>query len=167
MKLIHFLIHEIKELASRAVYFLVCFALILVFLKLFLKDYSIDLYIFPKILLGALFAAKAVLLVDQMGMGKRRSQKPRYINVLSKTFFYTLIAVALVLLEAFIRGLVQTKAIPKAIEMAIHENFTSHFLAVILFVIIIFIVYNVIDEINLYLGGGNRLKKLFFDEPNQ
>ncbi len=164
MKLIRWLKHELKELAVPALYFFICFSLILLILKLFLQNYSIEFFVLSKAALAAFLAAKAVLIGDQTGISKKRRSAPRYINVLFKTFIYTVITAILSILESLIEAFSKTKVFSTAISTAINEININHFLAIILLVSLVFLSYNIFDEINIYMGEG-KLKKFFFSKP--
>ncbi len=166
MKIVHSLIHEIKELSGRAIYFMICFSLILLILKLILDRYYIDIIIWPKILLGSFIASKATFVVDKTGIAKNNLNRARYINVLSKTFFYTLMSIYVIIIESFLKSLVHTKNIFTALDTAFTENFNNQTLAVAIFLFAIFLIYNIINEIDSYLGG-KKLKQFFFSNPRK
>ncbi|MEI6379703.1 MAG: hypothetical protein WCO81_02265 [Cyanobacteriota bacterium ELA615] len=166
MKIVLWLIHEIKELSGRALYFMICFSLILLILKLILDRYDIDIIIWPKILLGSFIASKATFVVDQTSVTKNNLNRARYINILSKTFFYTLMSIYVILMESFLKSLVHTKNILTALDTAFTENFNNQTLAVAIFLFAIFLNYNIFNEIDSYLGG-KKLKKFFFSNPRK
>ena len=166
MKLVNGLLYELKEISKRSVYFLISFSLILLVFKLFLENYSIHLFIIPKILVGAFLAAKTVLIEEQIGINRRltRNRRPPYISVLFKTFLYSLIAISFLCLEALIRGLISSKSLARALEVVVEEKFNYQFLGVIVLLFIVFLNFNILEEINLYVGKG-KLKKFFFTRP--
>jgi hypothetical protein len=163
MKIIKFLTKEIKEIAKVTLFFLISFSLILVLVKLFLAEYSVDVYVFTKILIGSLVAAKAVIIVDQLKIVKS-SHKPRYLLITYKTSFYTLAVLLIGLIEKIFDSYKETKNLGSAIFMIIQDRNMSHFFAVILCLAIVFSLYNIFDEINTYFGKGN-LYKFFVSIP--
>jgi len=166
MKIVQCLVHEVRELYGRALYFLGCFTMILLIIKLILERYEISLDIWPKILLGSFIAAKATFLTDNTGIIKRQESRPRYINIIYKTLLYTLMSIYILLMESFLKGLLATKNIGSAFDKALHENQSSPMLAIIVFLFFVYLNYNIILEIDSYLGG-NKLKKFFFGLPQQ
>lgn len=161
MKIVKFLIREIKEIALVTLFFFISFGLILLLMKLFLASYSVDIYIFSKILICSLVAAKVVIIIDKMNIVKKMENKPRYLIVSYKTFFYTLTVLSIGILEKLFDAYKETKALHSAIIMVIQNQNLTHFLAVILCLAIVFSIYNFIDEVNQYLGKG-ELYRLFF-----
>jgi hypothetical protein len=156
--------HEIKKLSSLFIFFFIGFSYILVLMKLFLKEYSIDVYVFTKAIVGALIAAKAVAIMDStplMNLFERRHY-PRYLSVLHKTFLYTLAVLAIAALEHLIEAYHRTKAIGLALESFLNPEHFYRILAVTLCVSIVFLIHNIWYEIDDYLGKGT-LKKLFFN----
>jgi hypothetical protein len=64
MKVIHWLTQEFKKAGILALFFTICFVYIFIVMNLFLKTYSIDTYGISKVIIGSLFAAKAILILD-------------------------------------------------------------------------------------------------------
>ncbi len=155
---------EIKKLASLALFFLIGFGYILLIMKLFLKEYSIDSYVLSKAIIGAIVAAKAVMIMDMTPWMNRFEQSPRYIGILYKTFVYTLAVLTLGFIEHLFHAYRTTKAIVPAIASFLNSEHFSHFLAVTLCVSVVFLLHNIFKEIDNYLGKGT-LARFFFDSP--
>jgi hypothetical protein len=156
---------EIKKLASLSLFFLVGFGYILLIMKLFLKEYDLNAYVFSKAIIGAIVAAKAVMIMDMTPWMNRFDQSARYIGVLYKTFVYTFAVLVLGFIEHFLHAFHKTKAIIPALQnMIASENF-YHFLAVMLCVAVVFLIHNIFKEIDNYLGKG-MLNRFFFDSPH-
>ena len=161
MNFIPALIAEIKKIGALTLFFLICFGYILILKKLFLDAYSIEFSALGKATVGALFAAKAVLILEKTSLLNRFRQSPRYINVLYKTLLYTLAVLFIGMLEELIHAYSKTRAMPSAIETALQSSNLNHFLAVNLCLVVVFLLYNVFTEIDTYMGKGT-LRKLFF-----
>jgi len=95
MKVIHWLGKEFKKVGILALFFTICFVYIFVVMNLFLKTYSIDTYGISKVIVGSLFAAKAILILDKTPFINQFKQFPRYVHLFYKTLLYTT-AVALI-----------------------------------------------------------------------
>jgi chromate transport protein ChrA len=160
------LIHEIKKIGSLSLFFLIGFGYILLVMKLFMEEYSINVYVLSKAIIGALFAAKAVLIVNATPLFNRFRQSPLYISVLYKTCLYTLAVLILGILEGVIDAYRKTKTISLAISTFIQTRNLDRVLAVILCVGVVFFIYNILKEIDAYLGKGN-LQKLFLNSPKK
>jgi hypothetical protein len=159
--------HEIKKLGSLALFFLIGFGYILLVRKLFLKDFSLDGYVITKAIVGALFAAKAVAIMDITPLINRFREYPRYIELSYKTFLYTLLVMVLGALERFIHAYRETKAMAPAMKMFFDSGQFNQFLATILCIAVVFFIYNVLREIDTYLGKGTLQKMFFSREKNK
>jgi len=67
-------------------FFLVAFLLLLSIIKLTRVTFSIEVTAFSKALVGALFAAKAALILDESPLARRLQQYSRIVAVAVKTF---------------------------------------------------------------------------------
>jgi hypothetical protein len=155
---------ELKKIGSLAIFFFIGFGYILLVMKLFLKEYSINSYVLSKAIIGSLVAAKAVAIMDITPLIKRfdRSSVPRYISVLYKTLLYTLAVLLLGVIEHLFETYRKTKTLAPAVESFFEPTHLYHFFAVLLCISIVFLIHNIFHELDSYLGKGN-LKKFFFE----
>ncbi|MBL1209741.1 hypothetical protein [Geminocystis sp. GBBB08] len=156
---------EMKKVGSLSLFFFIGFGYILVMMKLFLEEYNIDAYVLSKAIISALVCAKAVAIMDMTPLLNRYSESPRYIRVLYKTFLYTFAVFIIAVIEDLFHAYHETKVIGEAIKLFLETRHFSHFLAVTMSISIIFLIHNIFQEIDLYLGKGT-LSKLFFAKPN-
>ncbi len=159
MKLINSLIKELKNIGAVTLFFLISFGLILLLMKFFLDEYSIQFYALSKIVVGSLVAAKVVIIMEKTPIVRKFRHYPRYICVLYKTIIYTFAVFLLGILEKLLIHHI-------AIEAIIQNRNLNHFLAVNLCVAVVFCIYNILAEIDIYMGEGN-LRKLFFSRPRE
>lgn len=158
---------EIKKLSLLTLFFLICFGYILLLMKLFLKgEYSINVYVFSKIILGSLFAAKAVLIMNAIPHIRRFDESPRYIIILYKTSLYTLAVLILGVLEGVIEAHRKTKAFGPAVAEFLHGKNFDRVLAVTLCIGAVFLIYNILKELDTYLGKG-KLRQFFLTPPER
>lgn len=155
---------ELKKIGSLALFFFIGFGYILLLMKLFLKEYSISTYVLSKALVGSIVAAKAVILMEMTPWMERFRGSARYASVLYKTMIYTLAVLIIGIIERFIDGYLKTKSFSGAVEMFIHSEHFYPFLATILCIAIVFLIHNIFQEIDTYMGKGNLLK-FFFNRP--
>lgn len=153
---------ELKKIGSLALFFLICFGYILLMMKLFLEEYDINAYIFSKTIISALVAAKAVAIMDMTPLLNRYSESPRYIRVLYKTFIYTFAVFVIAVIENLFHSYKETKALGSALELFLETRNFSRFLATTLCISIVFLIHNIFQELDSYLGKGN-LRKFFFE----
>lgn len=158
------LIRELKKLTSLSLFFLIGFGYILLIMKLFLEDYSITFYAFSKALLGAVIAAKSVLIMDATPLLREFHRSPRYVAVLYKTLIYTSAVLLLGVLEKFFHDYRETKQIGSAIVKLFESTTFHHTFGVVLCIGVIFLIYNVLKEIETQ-GGEGTIKRLFFSRP--
>ena len=75
-------------------FFLVGFLLLFLLIKLALANFSIEVTALPKAVVGALFAAKAALILDETPLARRLERYRRIVAVAVKTFLYGSITAA-------------------------------------------------------------------------
>jgi hypothetical protein len=156
---------EIKKLTALSLFFLIGFGYILLIMKLFLKEYSIDTYVLSKAIIGALIAAKSVMIMDATPLLNRfEGSAPRYISVLYKTAIYTLAGLFIGGIEHLWDAYHRTREITSAFESFVDSEHFYRFLAVSLCVSVVFLLHNIFTEMDSYLGRGS-LKKIFFGQP--
>lgn len=155
---------EIKKLGALALFFFIGFGYILLVVKLFLEEYSIDSYVLSQAIIGALVAAKTVAIVDAIPWLGRFRRFPRYVSVLYKTFLYTLTVILIGIVERLIHTYLEKKAIAAAIATFMTPRNLHHFLAVILCIAVVFLIHNILEEIDIYLGKGT-LVRFFLSRP--
>lgn len=154
---------EIRKIGSLALFFLICFGYIILIIKLFLEEYNVDIYVFSKVIISALVAAKAVAIMDMTSLLNRYDDSPRYIRVLYKTAIYTLAVLIIAVIENLFHSYMETKGIQTAIKLFFETRNFNHFLAAFSCVSVVFLIHNIFQEIDQYLGKGNLLK-LFFSK---
>ncbi|AIE74915.1 hypothetical protein [Synechocystis sp. CS-94] len=133
-------------------------------MKLLLKEFSVDVNIFAKVVIYSIISAKSVAIMDMTPWMNRFSEYPRYLQVLYKTSIYTLAVFLLNLIENIFHAYHQTKALNSAFMLFLETRSFSRFLAILLCVSIIFLIHNIFQEFDRYLGKDN-LSKFFLKPP--
>lgn len=96
------LIHELKAIFWTTLYFLIWFGLLMLIKELLLKEYQIKFSGFSMVVVGALVAAKAVLILENISMGSWTKGQPAIYEILFRTLLYLAgIFVIMVLEKAF------------------------------------------------------------------
>ncbi|MBJ7900087.1 MAG: hypothetical protein GC158_09240 [Cyanobacteria bacterium RI_101] len=160
----HKLKREIKKIGSLSLFFFIGYGYILLVMKLFLKEFEVDVMIVGKAIIYALISAKAVAIMDMTPWLNRFAQSARYLQVLYKTAIYTFAVSVLSFLENLFHAYRETKALIPAMTLFVETRSFSRFLGVLLSVSIIFLIHNIFQELDQYLGKGN-LSKFFFHSP--
>ncbi len=158
------LVHEGEAMAPAAIFFLVGFALILLMIKLFVEQYSIELTVLSNAVLGALFAAKVSLILDHRDWARAHGY-PRAVVVAGKVVLYTLAVIILGIAEHLIEGYRRSGSLARALALFDQHFKASRFFAIVLCIAILFAVFFVIQEMNRKLGPG-QMYALFFERPH-
>jgi hypothetical protein len=155
---------ELKKIGSLSLFFFIGYGYILILMKLLLREFSVDVNIFTKTLIYALVSAKSVAIMDMTPWLNYFSQSPRYLQVLYKTAVYTFAVFVLSLLENLFHAYHETKALAPALTLFLETRSLNRFLAILLCVSTVFLIHNIFQELDHYLGKGN-LSKFFFKPP--
>src|SRR5476651_539975 len=99
MKTIHWLKGEAKSLAVLFLYFLCYFSIFILFKKLILAHYHISFYGFGAAIIGALIAAKTVLVIESSPLSKPFHSSAPYLKIAFDTLVYTVLALIFLYLE--------------------------------------------------------------------
>ena len=146
------------------VFFLVAFLLQFMIIKLAVAQFSIPVTAFSKAVVGALFAAKAVLILDETRVGKMLEHYRRIVAVAVKTVLYGFGTLMLGYLERFVEALHRDSSFDGAVRDMIEQANVYRIFAWVLGVTLIFAIYFVFSEINQHMGKG-ALWSLFFERP--
>jgi hypothetical protein len=156
--------HEAAEARAIFLFFLIGFLLQLLIIKLVLAEFSIPLFAISKALLGAVLAAKAVLILDTTPLARKLEHYPRAIAVAVKTLLYGTGTLMLGYLERLIEALFRTGSLDGAIRSVTEQTNLDRFFAWILGISLVFAIYFVWSEIGERMGEG-ALWALFFEWP--
>jgi hypothetical protein len=150
---------EFWEAVPIACFFFVGFVIVLLIIKLSLSQYSIQTAALSRALIGALIAAKVVLILDTTPLARSFRRYPRIVPVLFKTGIYAVCVVLLRYIELALdlrRHPAETAVLPNLVNGGF-----ARVLAATLGVAMVFAVYFILAEIGEHLGSG-VLWKLFF-----
>jgi hypothetical protein len=155
---------EIKKVASLSLFFFIGYGYILILMKLFLKEFSVDVAIWGKAVIYAFISAKSVSIMNMTPWMNRFSQSARYLQVLYKTAVYTFAVLVLIVFENLFHAYQEAKALAPALTLFLETRSFNRFLAILLCVSTVFLIHNIFQELDYYLGKGN-LSKFFFKPP--
>lgn len=145
-------------------FFMIGFMLLLSIIKLTLATFSIEVTAFSKAVVGALFAAKAVLILDEMPIARYLEQYRRIVAVAVKTLIYGCITLLLGFLERTLEALHRDHTLRAAGLYVIDHASMYRLFAWSLGISLVFAHYFALSEINQCMGEG-ALWKLFFELP--
>jgi hypothetical protein len=145
-------------------FFMIGFMLLLSIIKLTLETFSIEMTAFSKALVGALFAAKAVLILDEMPIARYLAQYRRIVAVAVKTLIYGSITLLLGFLERTLEALRREHTLRAAGLYVIDHAGMYRLFAWSLGISLVFAHYFALFEIKQFMGEG-ALRRLFFGVP--
>ncbi len=160
---LRYIAHEIESIAPALLFFLIGFLLVLLVIKLFLAQYAIGFSPFSEAVIGAIFAAKAVLVLDHRDYAKLR-HFPRVYAVVCKTIIYVFAVLVFGVIERVINGYRETGSLGAGIRFFFHRVNRDRFFGTVLCVAIVFGAYFVIREVERTTGKGSMFE-LFFRRP--
>jgi hypothetical protein len=146
------------------VFFLVAFLLQLLIIKLAVAEFSIPITAFSKAVVGALLAAKAVLILDETRIGRALERYRKIVAVAVKTILYGFGTLLLGYLERFLEALHRVGSFDGAVQDMIDQANIYRFFAWVLGVTLIFAIYFALSEIKDQMGK-DALWSLFFEKP--
>jgi hypothetical protein len=145
-------------------FFVIGFLLLFSIIKLALANFSIEMTAFSKAVVGALIAAKAVLILDETPLARQLEHSRRIVAVALKTFFYGAITLLLGCIERILDALHQEHNFRTAVRYAIAQASLYRLLAWALGISLLFAIYFALFEVNERMGEG-ELWTLFFESP--
>jgi len=160
LRFVKWLGREARQLAPAVGFFLVGFGFILLLLKLFVSQYSIEIPVISRALLGALIAAKATIVMDRIGWARVRGY-PAIVMIVGRTGLYSVAAIIIGIAERIIRGWRESGSLQGGLTL-FHDHFRAgRFFAIVLCVAVMFAGYFSLREIKRRLGAG-VLYQIFF-----
>lgn len=145
-------------------FFLAGFMLELLIIKLAVERLSIAVTTVPTALVGALLAAKAVLIIDETPLERSLHQYRRVIAVAVKTTFYGLATLVLGYLERIVEAWHRVGTLDGGFRAVLDNADEYRLLAWVLGISAIFAAYFALFEISERMGKG-ALWSLFFRPP--
>jgi hypothetical protein len=155
---------EFAEAWPVFLYFLAGFLLLLVLIKLVLAEFSIEITALSKAVVGALLAAKTVLILDETPLARSLERYRRIVAVAVKTLLYGVAGLLLGYLERLLDALHKVHGVVVAFEYVIAHANDYRLLAWALGISIVFAHYFSFFEISRRMGEG-ALWRLFFESP--
>jgi hypothetical protein len=156
------LIREFLEILPAVLFFFVALIVILVLLKLFVSQYSIEFYAFSKAAVGALILGKVALVMDWAESGRRAGTQPRAVVIACKTFIYAVAVIVLGIGERIIHSAREAGDFRDGLRLVIANANLDRFLGCVFLISLIVSAYLVMGEIDRAMGKG-ALLRLFFE----
>ncbi len=161
---------EIREIGLVTLYFLTCFLFFLTLKKLVLDEYDVEISVLGTAAIGAVVAAKVVILLGKTPLGNFFVSDRRVIHVLWRSIVYTAIVFVVTLAERVFDLYREKDTLAVALRETWSGETTDHFLAMNLAVAASLVAYNAFAEIDHQMGEG-ALRRLFLgrrtDSPDR
>ena len=145
-------------------FFLTGFVFLILLIKLALAQFSIEVMAVPNAVVGALFAAKAALVLDETPLSRSLEKYRRIVAVAVKTFFYGVATLLLGYVERLLEALHRVHSFNEAIRDVINHGNHYRMLVWALGISMVFALYFAFFEISQRMGKG-ALRALFFESP--
>jgi len=147
--------HEVKQIGLVTLYFFLCFGVVLTLKKLLLAEYQIEFYAMSATVVGALVAAKIVVVLDKTRAGTRfDATHPLWLSVLYKTVVYSLAAAAVLGLDRVFHAYRETGQLGQALtEVWMHRD-RNVILAKVICIGLAFAGYHLYAGLDRRLGEG-------------
>ncbi|MGA9854514.1 MAG: hypothetical protein WBR29_04480 [Gammaproteobacteria bacterium] len=153
--------HFIVELIPPFIYFFVAFQLITFTNALLLRQYGIDVTRFVVASIGALVAAKVVVLSDLLPFINRFPGKPIIYNIVWKTPIYFLVAFVVRYIEALIDFYRHNDTLLGANRRMVEGVIWPHFWAIQIWLMVLLLIYCTMDAL-VQAVGRDKIRELFF-----
>lgn len=146
------LLEELKAILLVSIYFLVWFGTLMILKVLLLSEYSIEFYGASKVIVGALIAAKAVLILEHVPLGLKN--KPAIVAILLRTFFYLAGVAVILILEHALEARHEYGGFLNALKNVTKSADIYHVLVTLICVFGALFFYNLGSVIKGRLGKG-------------
>jgi hypothetical protein len=147
-----------------ALFFFIAFQLLALTRALMLKRYGIDLTTFVSATIGALVAAKVVVLADLLPFINRFPGRPLIYNIAWKTPIYFAVAFGVHYLEELFELYRKAGNLAAANRQMLDEVIWTRFWAIQISLMVLLLIYCTLDELVRALGR-DRVRELFFGAP--
>lgn len=147
--------HELKQIGLVTLYFFFTFGVVLTLKKLLLADYQIQFYAMSAIVIGALVAAKIVVVLDKTRAGTRFDDThPLWLSVLYKTVVYALATAAVLSVERVFHAYREAGQLGQALNDVWMHRDRNVILAKVICIGLAFAGYHLYAGLDRRLGEG-------------
>lgn len=152
------LLKELKAILLVSLYFLVWFGTLMIIKVLLLSEYQIEFYGASIVIVGALIAAKAVLILEHVPLGVK--DKPAIVDILLRTFLYLAGITIILILERGIEGRHEYGGFVNALKNLTKSAIIYHIVVTVICVFGALFFYNLGSVVRGRLGKGGLWDKM-------
>ena len=153
---------ELKEVGLVTIYFLVCFGIVLLLKKLFLEEYQVEFYALSAVVIGALVAAKVVVILDKTRVGTRFDDNHSVgVAATYKTACYAVATFVVLFAEKLFHAYRETSALGPAVVDVWEHRDRNVMLAKAIVVGIAYVGYHLYAGVDRRLGKGKLVRTIW------
>ena len=153
--------HEAISVVPALIYFLLSFNILHFSSVLMLGPGRIEFTSYLGATIGAVFAAKIIIIVRTLPFINLFPHKPMIYNISWKFLVYSFFVLLVQILDFLIRKIHYSKSLTIAFQQLSHELLMSRFWGVQIWVMFLFLIYVVVSEFNRVVGPL-ALRKMMF-----
>lgn len=161
MKVVHWLVEEVKSLAIVTLYFAICFLVVMLLKRLLLAEYGIQFSGLTTAIVVALVTAKVVLVLRKVPLSRIYEGQPAVVDVIARTLLYTFATLLALLLERAFEGRAEHGGFLNSLATVFEHRETSRVWATTLCVGLAFAGYNAFGVFYNALGP-REVRRIFF-----
>lgn len=161
MKIVHWLIEEVKSLAIVTLYFAICFLVVMLLKQLLLAEYGIRFSGLTTAIVVALVTAKVVVVLRKVPLSRIYEGQPAIVDVIARTLLYTFATLLALLLERAFEGRAEHGGFLNSLTTVFEHRETSRVWATTLCVGLAFAGYHAFGVFYNALGP-QEVRRLFF-----
>jgi hypothetical protein len=160
MRILRWLVEELKAIAGVTLYFAACFVLILLMKHFWLEEYGIRFTGIAAALVAALVTAKVIIVLDHVPLTRWLGGAPGIVSVVVRSAVYTAVVLVVMLLEKAFEARAEYGGFTSAVANIFHHPELPQLYATMIAVGLSFLAYNVF-ELMRQAVGGDRMVELF------
>jgi hypothetical protein len=161
MKILHWLVEELKTMLAATVYFATCFTLIMVLKQLLLAQYGIEFRGITTAIVVALVTAKVVIVLQKVPLSRWFEGQPAAVDVVVRTLLYTVATMVALLLEKAFESRAEHGGFVAAVAAVFEHRDVAQVWATTLCVGLAFMAYNTFAVLRREVGT-RQLWRIYF-----
>lgn len=161
MRFINFLKKEIIHLIPVIFYFFICFSIVFSAQTLLLQPGDIHYMSYVSAVVGAIFAAKVILITENLKFVNSFANKPLIYNIPWKFFIYAFFVILLQIVEHLLRKFIASGNWDASYQQMLGEIHRPMFWGMQILILVIFLIFTVFTELAKVIGD-KKIKKIFF-----
>jgi hypothetical protein len=156
---------EIRLFAATTLYFAICFGVLVLLKRLYLAEYQVEVTGLSLALVGALVAAKVVLVMEHVSLGQWVRAHPALLEVVLRTLLYSIVAFVVMWLERGFEARHEHGGFVSGLVWVFQHRDLHHILADTIIVGGAFLGFNALSVLQRHLGEGG-LRRLFLSRSS-